>query len=95
MAASPLPTAASNIPCVLKPLGLSGSRGVIRADSPTEFAAAFARISTLLARVDVRAARTGLEDVLLVERFIRGREFAIEGVLTAGSAAGFHYLRQA
>ena len=26
-------------PCVLKPLGLSGSRGVIRADSPTEFAA--------------------------------------------------------
>ncbi len=71
-------------PVVLKPLGLSGSRGVIRADSPTEFAAAFARISTLLARVDVRAARTGLEDVLLVERFIRGREFAIEGVLTAG-----------
>jgi biotin carboxylase len=71
-------------PVVLKPLGLSGSRGVIRADSPTEFAAAFARISTLLARVDVRAARTGLEDILLVERFIRGREFAIEGVLTAG-----------
>jgi biotin carboxylase len=71
-------------PVVLKPLGLSGSRGVIRADSPTEFAAAFDRISTLLARVDVRAARTGLDDLLLVEHFIRGREFAIEGVLSAG-----------
>ena len=35
-------------PCVLKPLGLSGSRGVIRADSPDEFAAAFDRISRLL-----------------------------------------------
>ena len=38
-------------PCVLKPLGLSGSRGVIRADSRQEFAAAFDRIS--------RAARAG------------------------------------
>ncbi len=71
-------------PCVLKPLGLSGSRGVIRADSPDEFAAAFDRIRALLARVDVRAARSGLEDVVLVEGFIPGREFALEGVLTAG-----------
>ncbi len=72
-------------PCVLKPLGLSGSRGVIRADSRQEFASAFARISALLARVDVRAARTGLENIILVERFIPGREFAVEGVLTAGT----------
>ena len=28
-------------PCVLKPLSLSGSRGVIRADDPLEFATAF------------------------------------------------------
>ena len=54
------------------PLGLSGSRGVIRADSPAEWAAAFDRISALLARVDVRAARTGLESEVLVERFIEG-----------------------
>jgi biotin carboxylase len=76
-------------PCVLKPLGLSGSRGVIRADSREEFAAAFDRISALLARVDVRAARTGLENVILVERFIPGREFAIEGVLTDGTLQVF------
>ncbi len=78
-----------SFPCVLKPLGLSGSRGVIRADSPAEWAAAFDRISALLARVDVRAARTGLENVVLVERFIPGREFAVEGVLTAGNLQVF------
>jgi biotin carboxylase len=71
-------------PCVLKPLGLSGSRGVIRADSPDEFTAAFDRIRALLERLDVRAARTGLEDQLLVEGFIPGGEVAVEGVLTEG-----------
>jgi biotin carboxylase len=76
-------------PCVLKPLGLSGSRGVIRADSPAEFAVAFDRISALLARVDVRAARTGLERLVLVEQFIAGREFAVEGVLTEGALQVF------
>jgi biotin carboxylase len=76
-------------PCVLKPLGLSGSRGVIRADSRQEFAAAFDRISALLARVDVRAARTGLENIVLVERFLPGRELAVEGVLTTGSLQVF------
>jgi len=76
-------------PCVLKPLGLSGSRGVIRADSRPEFASAYARISALLARVDVRAARTGLETIVLVERFIPGREVAVEGVLTGGNLQVF------
>jgi biotin carboxylase len=74
----------AEFPCVLKPLGLSGSRGVIRADSRAELATAFDRIARLLARADVRAARTGLEDVVLIERFIPGRELAIEGVLSAG-----------
>jgi biotin carboxylase len=76
-------------PCVLKPLALSGSRGVIRADSPAGFVAAFARLRALLARVDVRAARTGLEDVVLIEGFIPGREFALEGVLTRGALQVF------
>src|SRR5690348_3200054 len=35
-------------PCVLKPLGLSASRGVIRADTPQQFAAAFHRIKAML-----------------------------------------------
>ena len=76
-------------PCVLKPLGLSGSRGVIRANSPEEFIAAFQRIQGLLQRLDVRASRTGLEDVLLVEGFVPGREFAVEAVLTSGTLQPF------
>ena len=76
-------------PCVLKPLGLSGSRGVIRADGETEFVAAFERIRALLRRLDVRASRTGLNDTVLVEGFVPGREFAIEGVLTEGALQAF------
>jgi biotin carboxylase len=76
-------------PCVLKPLGLSGSRGVIRADDPREFAAAVRRIRALLARPEIRAARTGLEDQILVEDYIDGREFAVEGVLTSGALRVF------
>jgi biotin carboxylase len=76
-------------PCVVKPLGLSGSRGVIRVDSPHEFQHAFARVRALLRRIDVRAARSGLDDELLVEGFIPGAEYAIEGVMTEGRFQAF------
>jgi len=72
-----------SFPCVLKPTGLSGSRGVIRADDVDGFAAALTRIRSLLARADVRVERTG-SDVVLVEGFIPGTEYAVEGVLTSG-----------
>jgi biotin carboxylase len=71
-------------PYVLKPAGLSGSRGVIRANDAREFDEAFARIRALLARPQIRAARSGLDDEILVEEYIEGAEFAIEGVMTAG-----------
>jgi biotin carboxylase len=71
-------------PCVLKPIGLSGSRGVIRADTPDQAHAALARIRALLARPEVRALRTGTEDAVLVEGYLDGREYALEGVLTGG-----------
>jgi biotin carboxylase len=71
-------------PCVLKPLGLSASRGVIRADNPAEFAAAFRRIEALLARPEIRVMRDEQDRFIQVESFIEGREYAIEGVLTAG-----------
>lgn len=74
-----------NFPVVLKPVGLSGSRGVIRANDAAEFDAAFRRIAALLSRPQVRAARTGLEDDILIEAYIDGREFALEGVLTDGA----------
>ena len=71
-------------PCVVKPVGLSGSRGVIRADSPEQFVYAARRTRELLARPDLRAQRTGLDDELLIEGYLDGREYAIEGLLTRG-----------
>jgi ATP-grasp domain-containing protein/L-aminoacid ligase-like protein len=76
-------------PCVVKPIGLSGSRGVIRADTPSQLDYAIGRVRALLARKDVRALRTGLEDALMIEAYIDGRELAIEGVLTRGELQVF------
>jgi biotin carboxylase len=59
-------------PCVLKPLRLSASRGVIRADNPTAFVAAHARLSSILA---------GCDTEFLVEDFVPGYEVALEGLL--------------
>jgi biotin carboxylase len=71
-------------PCVLKPLMLSASRGVIRANDPGEFVAAFERIAAILARPDA-APSTGARRALLVEEFVPGREIALEGLLVGGS----------
>jgi formate-dependent phosphoribosylglycinamide formyltransferase (GAR transformylase) len=71
-------------PCVLKPLGLSASRGVIRANNPAEFVAAFRRIESLLADPDIARLHEDQDRFLQVESFIEGREFALEGVLTHG-----------
>jgi biotin carboxylase len=72
-------------PCVVKPTSLSGSRGVIRADGPEQCAAAIGRIRALLARPAVRALRHPAGQQIIVEGFIEGREYAVEGVLTGGN----------
>ena len=74
--------AAANIgfPVVLKPLTLSGSRGVIRADTPEAAAAAAARIRRMLHLAD-----GGPSAPLLVERFVPGVEVAVEGLLRRGA----------
>jgi len=71
-------------PCVLKPLGLSASRGVIRANDRIEFVAAFRRIETLLCDPDILRMHEEQDRFLQVESFIEGREFALEGILTGG-----------
>jgi hypothetical protein len=71
-------------PCVVKPLSLSGSRGVMRADDPRAFVAAFLRLRRLLASAEVRAERDDAHDGVLVEGFIEGWEFALEGLLHHG-----------
>jgi len=76
-------------PAVIKPLAMSGSRGVIRVNTPDEFVSAFERLRALLAQPDVRVERDAAHDTLLVESFIPGREFAVEGVMTAGTLRVF------
>lgn len=71
-------------PCVVKPLGLSGSRGVIKVTRAEDFEPAVRRVRDLLARPQVQVQRTALTDELLVEGYIEGREYAIEGLLTDG-----------
>jgi formate-dependent phosphoribosylglycinamide formyltransferase (GAR transformylase) len=71
-------------PCVVKPLSLSASRGVIRADDPTQFAAACHRLLAILQRPDVAVSRRRSAQEILVERFIPGSEVALEGLLTNG-----------
>jgi biotin carboxylase len=79
-------TAASGVqyPCVLKPLGLSAGRGVIRANSPQEFVRAFARIRNLLKSPDIARMSDPASDHIQVETFLPGREFALEGLVTDG-----------
>src|SRR6266702_7363525 len=67
-------------PCVLKPLRLSGSRGVIRAHNPAEFIAAFSRLKRLL----LAEGNADEATFFLVEDFIPGFEVALEGLLTHG-----------
>ncbi len=67
-------------PCVVKPLGLSGSRGVIRVDRPADMGTTCARIQTIL-----RHGAMGEEgDWVLVEDYLPGREVAFEGLLVDG-----------
>ncbi len=71
-------------PCVLKPLGLSASRGVIRAGNEREFAEAFRRIRRLLQSAEVKVMRDESAGWIQVESYIPGREFAVEGMVTHG-----------
>ncbi len=73
-----------SFPCVLKPLALSASRGVIRADNPQEFISAFERIQVLLRSPEVQATRQPTSNYLQVEEYIDGDEIAMEGVVDHG-----------
>ena len=81
---SPLPARPLTFPCVVKPVALSGSRGVMRANDERELAGAFDRLRALMRSPDVRAERDSAHDMVLVEGFIPGREYAVEGVMHHG-----------
>ncbi len=67
-------------PCVVKPVNLSMSRGVIRADNIDELLLACARIETIL----LHESKDDPSRILLVEKFIEGPEIALEGILYKG-----------
>ncbi len=67
-------------PCVVKPLRLSGSRGVMRADDEAQFVAAVERLTRLLREIDPAPG----PKPYLVEEFVPGFEVALEGLLDGG-----------
>lgn len=66
-------------PCVIKPLSLSGSRGVIRADDHRQMAASVARVRAI--SIDAGEAQPAS---LLIESYLPGVEVAVEGLLRCG-----------
>lgn len=71
-------------PCVVKPLSLSGSRGVIRANDPEQLEAAIRRVSRLLRAKEIRSMRDAALEELIVEGYVEGDEFALEGIVDHG-----------
>jgi len=67
-------------PCVLKPLAMSASRGVIRVDSSEELRRMLPRVAAIVADSLVSDERNRV----LVESFLPGTEIAIEGLLSDG-----------
>jgi D-alanine-D-alanine ligase-like ATP-grasp enzyme len=71
-------------PSVLKPLSLSASQGVVRANNRDEFFAGATRLKRILQSAEIRSTREPNLDQMLVEDYLPGREVAVEGLITAG-----------
>ncbi|MYB22718.1 MAG: ATP-grasp domain-containing protein [Chloroflexi bacterium] len=71
-------------PVVVKPLGLNGSRGVIRANDEASLRQAIERLRRLLSTKSAAAECGELADRFLIEGFIPGIEVALEGLLREG-----------
>jgi hypothetical protein len=71
-------------PCVLKPISLSASQGVVRANNRQEFLAATQQVRRVLESPEVLASREGHLEEMIVEGYIAGKEVAVEGVVVNG-----------
>ncbi len=69
-------------PCVAKPLSLSGSRGVIRADNLEQLQSACVRIHDIITREGI--SDPWIRSHVLVEDYVGGPEVALEGLLHQG-----------
>jgi len=79
---SPIPIL---FPCVVKPVALSASRGVMRTDDAESLRAAVERLRSLVDAPDIRAERDDAHQTALVEGFIPGGEYAIDAVMHRGT----------
>jgi len=69
-------------PCVVKPVFLSTSRGVMRADEPAQFVASVRRLESILASPEIAGRGGAASREILVEQFVPGVEVAVEALLT-------------
>jgi biotin carboxylase len=67
-------------PCIIKPISLNGSRGVIRANQPEEFVNAATRLRNFLANLYPDSEQMPY----LIEPYIPGKEVAVEGIMVDG-----------
>jgi len=65
-------------PCVVKPVSRSGSQGVIRVDDVVGAREAAGRVTAIVRSADCP------DEPMVVERFVPGREVAVEGILVDG-----------
>src|SRR5262252_151711 len=61
-------------PCVIKPMSLSASQGVMRADNRDDFLAAISRLKHLFERPELRSQRETDFSQVMVEDYIPGAE---------------------
>ncbi|HXV60866.1 MAG TPA: ATP-grasp domain-containing protein [Vicinamibacteria bacterium] len=84
-AESPVPLGATlRYPVVLKPVFLSGSRGVVRADDVQSFSEGFQWLCELLSSPELRRRGGEQAELVLIEDFVPGVEVAVEALLTEG-----------
>ena len=72
-------------PCVIKPLSLAGSRGVMRVDDCEGFLVAVERLRALLEQPAVTAECGDTAREYLAEDYIPGTEVALEALVTDGT----------
>jgi biotin carboxylase len=88
MSLTPMPEPALlgiTYPCVLKPLSLSASQGVMRANNREEFLEGVARLKRLLGSAEIQATRERNLDRMIVEGYLPGKEVAVEALVTQGT----------
>ena len=79
--ADPISVAAAvRYPCVVKPLDLSGSQGVVKVDDAGSFPQVFTRVAAIVAACRPNGTRPSV----LIEDFIPGEEVAVEALHRGG-----------